>query len=120
MVKRSTTFLARIFFILGYFDFNNQSFETLLGNYKDLLLDALQTADSDIIDIKYKKEKVIHKTLNFQFNLSEEEKVQTLGNKDVESKTLKIFTFHKFNPSIPGLIFIKKNQKVHRNYFMFY
>ena len=80
-------------FILGYL--LNRPVEQLFGTYKNILLRALQAADSDIVDIKIKKERKPGKNLSFNLT-SNEASVQ-----DVEQEHLKITTFHRSAPSVP-------------------
>jgi len=70
----------------------NEIFVVLrFGEHKDLLLDALKIADSDIIDIKINS----FKSEDFSFDDNE------TPIKDIQhTGTLPIFTFHKKNPKI--------------------
>lgn len=82
-------------FILGYLGFNALSIEQLFKGNKEMLLQALQIADSDIFDIKIDKE--LLKGKNFNANLL----TNTASIEDIEEQHLKITTFHKSAPSIP-------------------
>ena len=44
--------------VLGYWQYKNDSLEELLTTGKSFLLNSLQIADSDIVDIKYEKEAI--------------------------------------------------------------
>ncbi|ELR71413.1 hypothetical protein C900_02754 [Fulvivirga imtechensis AK7] len=83
-------------FILGYTDYNSLSLEHNLIANKNFLLKALQIADSDIVDISYRKEKVKLKSLKFIFG-SESDSV---SNEDTENEILKIETYHKSEPKV--------------------
>jgi len=80
-------------FILGYF--YKRPIEQLFGKYKDLLLQALKIADSDIQDIKIKKEKRAGKNVSFNL-ISNQASIE-----DVEQEHLKITTYHRSAPNIP-------------------
>lgn len=70
------------------------SIEVLFTLYKSILLTALQTADSDIVDIKMRKERVKAKQL-FADSAS-----NTASIKDVEQDAIKFTTYHKRDPRI--------------------
>jgi len=82
-------------FILGYKVRPVYILENLFNENKDILLQALQIADSDIVDIKIRKEKRQGK--NFSFNLT----TNQASLEDIEQEYLKITTFHKSSPQIP-------------------
>ena len=82
-------------FILGYLGYNVQQIEKLFKTYKHQLLQALQIADSDIVNISIKKIKMPGKNLNVSFNGQELENVSL---EDVIQERLQIKTFHKNNP----------------------
>ncbi len=79
-------------FILGY---QNRPVELLFRQNKDILLQALQVADIDIVDIKIKKEKRPGKSISL--NLTTNQAML----EDVEQEHLKITTYHSFAPSVP-------------------
>ncbi len=62
-------------FILNYYGYNAYSVESLLRENKDAILEALQVADSDIVDL--------------------------ISRNDIQQSRLTITTFHKNNPNIP-------------------
>lgn len=84
-------------FILGYTGFNSHSLEQNLTENKDFLLKALQIADSDIVDISYRKEKMKLKSVKFSFGAAGD----SVSNEDSEEEVLKIETYHKSAPKIP-------------------
>ena len=81
-------------FIFGYLGFNSSTIEKLFNENKSKLLNALQIADSDIVDIKIKKEIRPSKNLNADFTKN------TASIEDVEKPHLIISSFHKSNPTI--------------------
>ncbi len=83
-------------FILGYTGFNSHSLERNLIENKEFLLKALQIADSDIIDIAYRKEKMKLKSVKFSFDASGD----SVSNEDSEEEVLKIETYHKSGPKV--------------------
>lgn len=84
-------------FILGYTGFNSHSIERNLIENKEFLLKALQIADSDIIDISYRKEKVKLKAFKLSFGAGGD----SVSNEDAEDEILKIETYHKAAPQVP-------------------
>ncbi len=79
-------------FILGY---KARPIELLFNENKTILLDALKIADSDIVDIKIKKEK--HPGKNLSFNLT----TNQASVEDVEQEQLKITSYHQSSPKVP-------------------
>lgn len=79
-------------FILGY---KARPMELLFNEHKNILLEALQIADSDIVDIKIKKEK--HPGKNVSFNLT----TNQASIEDVEQEQLKITSYHRSSPKMP-------------------
>ena len=73
-----------------------EAVETLFNTYKSVLLTALQIADSDIVDIKLKKEKIHSKHVILPTTPTD-----TIPVKDIEQTHLMFTTFHKSDPSIP-------------------
>jgi AAA15 family ATPase/GTPase len=83
-------------FILNFPLFDNIiRIEQLYKENRQLLLKALQVADSDIIDIKMSKEDVLVKKVNAQFP----ENIATIS--DDKQVRLRFTTFHKAAPEIP-------------------
>jgi AAA15 family ATPase/GTPase len=70
--------------------------ESLFNVYKKELLMALQIADSDIVDVKMRKEKQHSKHVTLLST-----PVDVLPVKDVEEEVLRFTTYHKNNPSVP-------------------
>lgn len=79
-------------FILGY---KVRPIELLFNENKNILLEALQIADSDIVDIKIKKEK--HSGKNVSFNLT----TNQASIEDIEQERLKITSYHRSSPKVP-------------------
>ena len=73
-----------------------EAVEILFNTYKSELLTALQIADSDIVDIKLKKEKIRSKHVILPTTPTD-----TIPVKDVEQTLLMFTTFHKSDPSVP-------------------
>ena len=73
-----------------------EAVETLFNTYKSVLLTALQIADSDIVDIKLKKEKIHSKHVILPTTPTD-----TIPVKDIEQTHLMFTTFHKSDPSVP-------------------
>ena len=69
--------------------------EALFNEYKRELLTALQIADSDIVDVKMRKEKRRSKQVMLSAASSDSVPVR-----DIEQDYLQFTTFHKGNPSI--------------------
>jgi len=78
-------------FILRY---QNRPVELLFNEYKEVLLQALKIADSDIVDIKIKKEKRQGKEISFDLTTNQTSIQDTIND------TLKITTYHKSSPKI--------------------
>ncbi len=79
-------------FILGYLGYNSRKVEYLFHENKDLLLQALKMADSDIVDVKIKKE--VHKVKNLKADFNTN---QTSIEEALEEQ-LKITTYHRSSP----------------------
>ena len=79
-------------FILGYLGYNSRKIEHLFAENKQLLLQALKMADSDIVDIKVKKEQHKVKNLKADFNTNQ------TSIEDVVEEQLKIISYHKSSP----------------------
>jgi AAA15 family ATPase/GTPase len=83
-------------FLLGFPLFDKMSrIEELYKENRDLLLKALQIADSDIINIKMSKEEVMVKSLNAQFP----QNAVTIS--DQKQLQLKFTTYHKEESEVP-------------------
>lgn len=74
---------------------NTATIEILFSTYKPTLLSALQIADSDIVDIKMRKEKIKNKNINADLINN------TASVDEVEQDVLIFTTFHKNNPATP-------------------
>jgi len=79
-------------FILRY---KNRPIELLFNENKNILLQALKIADSDIIDIKIKKEKQVGKDISFNLSTNQASVI------DTKTDTLRITTYHKSSPKTP-------------------
>lgn len=81
-------------FVLGYLGFNDLSIEVLYNENKAILLRALQIADSDIVDIKMRKETRPGKNANIDLVSNQ------VSIENIQQQQLVLTTFHKSNPSI--------------------
>ncbi|MCH7402881.1 ATP/GTP-binding protein [Belliella kenyensis] len=79
-------------FILQYLGFGMSAIERLSKENKELLIDALKIADSDIVDVKIRSLKQPGK--NFNANLD----TLTVTVEEVVQERLQITTFHKRDP----------------------
>lgn len=82
-------------FILHYRRYSHRHVDTLIKNYKDSLLKALQLADSDIIDFQQKITKSKGKNIRANFE------TEDVSFQDTEVENLEIKTFHKSSPNTP-------------------
>ncbi len=83
-------------FLLGFPLFtNNDKIEELYNGNRELLLKALQIADSDILNVTMKKEEVILKAVNVTFSQN------TTTAPDQKLQQLRFTTYHKASPEIP-------------------
>jgi uncharacterized protein len=80
-------------FILQYLGFGMSAIERLSKENKELLIDALKIADSDIVDVKIRALKQPGK--NFNANLD----TLTVTVEEVVQERLQITTFHKRDPN---------------------
>ncbi len=80
-------------FILQYLGFGLSTIEKLSKENKELLIDALKIADSDIVDVKIRSLKQPGK--NFNANLD----TLTVTVEEVVQERLQITTFHKRDPN---------------------
>ena len=81
-------------FILGYSGFNAISIENLIEKNRKLVLNALQIADSDIVDIKFEKKEVPVKSFSLTIPSA------TASVTDEQKEVIHIKTYHKTSPSI--------------------
>ncbi len=81
-------------FILGYTGFNNINIETLIRDNRQLLLKALQIADSDIVNIKAEKKEIPVKSVSVTFPAA------TATVSDEQQELIHITTYHKTAPGI--------------------
>lgn len=81
-------------FVLGYKIINNLDAEILFNRNKNLIIKALQIADSDIVDIKIKNE------LRPMINLNADFFNRTATLEDKEIPQLVITSYHKSNPMV--------------------
>ncbi len=99
-------------FILSYLPQSISNVEVLSGKYKKTLLQALQIADSDIVDIKISKKRQVGK--NYNANIQD----LTLTVEDVEEEFLNITTFHRSAPSVPFNFFQEESQGTIKLFFI--
>lgn len=85
-------------FILQYLNFDKETLKRRLTVDKDFLLNALQIADSDIVNIDYKVEKVRTKGVNISFTDSSDSITPT-GEQEIEN--IRLITYHKHSPETP-------------------
>jgi len=83
-------------FILQFLGLSVNAVEHHLNHSKDFLLKALQIADSDIVDISYRKEKVKMKS----FMLNVDTGADAINNEEEEKEIIKIITFHRSAPQV--------------------
>ena len=81
-------------FILGYTGLNAPNIEALIKENRQLLIEALQIADSDIIDIKTKRIAVPFKSVNVSFPTA------TATVSDEQKEIIQITTHHNTSPTI--------------------
>jgi AAA15 family ATPase/GTPase len=81
-------------FLLRYIDFTASSIESLFVDNKSAILEALQIADSDIVDIRIKKQNVPVKSL--QLSVAEPTAIWT----DTIQQAIQLFTYHRAAPEI--------------------
>lgn len=98
-------------FILGDAGYYTEPLETIINNNKKIFLKALQIADSDIIDIKVRKENV--PTKNLKASLTD----NTASITDEVKEIIKITSYHKSAPSIP-FDFEKEESEGTKNLFL--
>lgn len=84
-------------FILGYLDFSRITEEELFTMNKEFLLQALQIADSDIVDIRMEKQKVVRKIVGLNIGSDGNNEVSW---DDKEEEEISFKTYHKADPSI--------------------
>ena len=81
-------------FLLGYSGFNASNIVTLIKENRQLLIKALQIADSDIVNIRIDKKKVPLKSVSVTFPAA------TATVSDVQQELFHISTYHKTSPEI--------------------
>ncbi|MBT4401195.1 MAG: ATP-binding protein [Bacteroidetes bacterium] len=99
-------------FILGYMGHNARSVEALFTENKTLLLKTLKIADSDIVDIKLRKEVLPGK--NVKANLS----TSTASVEDVDQEHLKITTYHRSSEKVPFDFFTEESAGTIKLFFI--
>jgi len=99
-------------FILGYYGLDFNSFEKLFSENKDLLLESLQIADNDIVDIQVQKEP--GKSKNVTANLTTNE----VSIKDIDQELIKITSFHKQSPKMPFNFDIEESEGTKKVFFI--
>ena len=82
-------------FILGYLERSVEDTISTFDKHKNLLISALRIADSDIIDVKYKKEK------GLSVRVRVENGVPTTESNAREVEQVRFTTYHKADPSVP-------------------
>ncbi|MFZ2341361.1 MAG: ATP-binding protein [Bacteroidales bacterium] len=81
-------------FILGLYGFNSFNIEHQLKENKKLMVEALQIADSDIVDIKMVKREIPVKSFSLTLPAA------TATIKDEQKEVFQIKTYHKASPGI--------------------
>ena len=99
-------------FILGYLGHNARSIEILFKENKKLLMQALEIADSDIIDVKMRKEIKPGKNVTADFIAS------TASIEDVNQEHLKITTYHRSSPKTPFDFFTEESEGTIKLFFI--
>lgn len=89
-----------------------QLVESLFNVYKKELLMALQIADSDIVDVKMRKEK--HHSRQVMLTPAQ---VDVLPVKDVEEDVLRFTTYHKNDPSVPFSLETEESEGTKRLFY---
>jgi AAA15 family ATPase/GTPase len=97
-------------FILGFLNLPNQVLEASFKENKNLVLKALQIADSDIVDLKIRHTEVMVKNLNVSFP----EAKATVS--DGKQTAIQISSFHKLSPDISFDFFTEESNGT-RNLF---
>ncbi len=100
-------------FLLDFAGINALSVETLLKNYKPLILNALQIADIDIVDIKLNKQDFSTKNFNIDLDNS------TTTVTDIVKQAIQITTFHKNSPEIPFDFLTEESTGTKQLFFIF-
>jgi len=99
-------------FILDYLRYSMSHAEIMIKTYKNQLLQALQMADSDIIDFKQNIKK--EKGKNLRANPITEEAYF----EDIETENLEIKTFHKFSPSTSFNLFNEESSGTQKLFYI--
>ena len=99
-------------FILGYNGHNTQSIEVLFNENKKSLLQGLEIADSDIVDIQIMKEVVPMKNVTANFSTSK------ASIEDTNQEQFKITSFHKSSPKVPFDFFAEESKGTIKLFFI--
>ncbi len=91
-------------FILDYFGYNSFSVETLLKQNKELFLNVLRIADSDIVDIRSQV-----RPKPFTAAVLDSQSNRILSRDDIWRPQLEITTFHRNDPEIPFDFFTEES-----------
>ena len=85
-------------FLLQYYDFNAISIEALFVTNKPAILEALQIADSDIVDIRIKRQDIPVRNLELKVPsiVTESTAIWT----DAIQQSIQLFTYHKAAPEV--------------------
>ncbi|MCM1030033.1 MAG: ATP-binding protein [Oscillibacter sp.] len=92
-------------FILNYFGYNSFSIEKLLNENKDLFLQVLKIADSDIVDIRSR-----HELKSLTTAVFDPHNNSLLSREEIQKPLLVLTTFHKNNPEIPFDFFSEESE----------
>lgn len=92
-------------FILNYFGYNSLSVESLLNRNKELFLKVLRIADSDIVDIRSRREMKSLTTAVFDPMAN-----KMLSRDEIMKPQLIITTFHRNNPEIAFDFFTEESE----------
>ncbi len=99
-------------FILQYLGFGANAIKHLSNENKQQLIEALKTADSDIVDVKIKTLKQPGK--NYNADLSS----MTLTVEDVVQESLQITTYHRHDPTKPFDFLTEESQGTIKLFFI--
>jgi len=99
-------------FILHHSNYGIRNVEHLINSYKKQLLRALQLADSDIIDFKYRLKK--EKGKKIRANLDTEE----VFFEDDVLESMEIKTYHRFSPKVPFDFLTEESGGTKKLFFM--
>ena len=99
-------------FILGYFGYNVPQVELLFSLYKKEILEAMQIADSDIVDIEIRRTKTSIK--NYTANIKD----LSLSVNSVIEENLKITSYHKVSPNVAFDFLVEESEGTKKLFFM--